>query len=400
MRILTLILALTLAAPALAQEVRLDRDADGWLLRVDGQPYLVKGVNWRYTPLGRNYSFDAWRDLPRDVCERLVDEDAAQMKKMGVNTIRVIDQTGEATWVVRRFYEKHGIHTIINHFAGRYGVSVDGTNVFPMNYADKRAREVVVGDVTAWARTYKDVPGVIAYALGNEGNYGLEWQDAAVAQLPQGERQAAKARQLYSLLDECVKAIKQLDASRPTMIVNGEVQYLDLIGEVCPDIDILGMNSYRGPTFTDLWDRAAEFGKPVVLMEFGADAFNAVTHREDGAAQAEMIDAQLADIAAHAHPSLGGDAGTPGSALGGCLFQWVDEWWKFGQESDLDFHNTQATWHGGGYYDAGPAGQNLNNMNEEWWGLNALDPTMTDGLHPRRPRAACDAIARRWNETK
>jgi hypothetical protein len=61
--------------------------------------------------------------------------------------------------------------------------------------------------------------------------------------------------------------------------------------------------------------------------------------------------------------------GRVGNAVGGCVFQWADGWWKFGQESRLDIHDTNASWPNGGYVEDYVPGEN--NMNEEWWGICA-----------------------------
>ena len=392
----------TRVAAGAVEPVTLERDADGWRLLVEGEPFFVRGVNWRYTPVGLKYDFNAWTGLPREVCERLVDEDAALMKAAGINTIRLIDETGDADFVVRRFHDKHGIRTILNHFAGRYGTTVDGEWVSPVNYADPATREAILASARVAIEHYRDVPGVIAYAFGNEGNYGLEWEDAAVAQLPVGERQAAKARHLYTLLNEVAKQAKAIDPERPTLIVNGDLQYLDLIDELCGDVDILGVNAYRGKGFGDLWERAASIGKPALLIEFGADVYDVIAGRENEAAQAEWIGAQLDDLGRNAHPSLGGseDPAVPGSALGGTLFQWVDEWWKLQNAlGGDDVHDTAATWFNGGYADA--TVDRTNNMHEEWWGLCRLGEAKVDGLHPREPRRALlEAIRDRWGRSE
>jgi beta-galactosidase len=179
------------------------------------------------------------------------------------------------------------------------------------------------------------------------------------------------------------------------LFVNGDLQYLDLIATTCPSIDILGVNAYRGKTFGDLWQRAeSTLHKPVLLIEFGCDAFNAVTSQEDQDAQAEWLRAQFLDMRDHA---AGGKDG-PRVCLGGTIFEFADEWWKFGQESQLDVHNTEANWASAGYtFDFV---QGRNNMNEEWWGLCSIKKEQVDGLNPRRPRKACDVIREVWGSPR
>ena len=53
----------------------------------------------------------------------------------------------------------------------------------------------------------------------------------------------------------------------------------------------------------------------------------------------------------------------------GMIFQWSDGWWKFGQDSRLDIHDTNASWPNAGYAEDYREGDN--NMNEEWWGITA-----------------------------
>ena len=58
--------------------------------------------------------------------------------------------------------------------------------------------------------------------------------------------------------------------------------------------------------------------------------------------------------------------GRVGNAIGGFTFQWSDGWWKFGQDSRLNEHDTNASWSNAAYGDDYEKGEN--NMNEEWWG--------------------------------
>jgi hypothetical protein len=370
-----------------APNVELRHDADGWTLISDGKPLYVKGVNWSYTPVGQKYDFDRW-SLPHDTLKRLVDEDASVMKSMGVNAVRLLGDV-PPEWITY-LYHRYGIYTILNHFAGRYGATVNGAWRYPTDYSDPATRAAILADTAAYVRRYKDVPGVLCFAYGNEGNYGLEWTSAEIENLPTGERQAAKAKHLYSLLEAVVAQSKSIDPHHPALFVNGDLQYLDLIAATCPSIDLLGVNAYRGKDFGDLWRRAAAaLHKPVLLIEFGCDAFNAKAGREDEADQAEWLTAQLQDMRANSHGH-----GGAGVCLGGTIFEFADEWWKFGQQSQLDVHNTEATWSCPPYsFDYAPG---RNNMNEEWWGLCAIEKDPADGLNPRRPRKACDAVRAVW----
>ncbi|HSG29662.1 MAG TPA: hypothetical protein VLA34_14365, partial [Candidatus Krumholzibacterium sp.] len=149
----------------------------------------------------------------------------------------------------------------------------------------------------------------------------------------------------------------------------------------CPNIDILGTNVYRGISARDLFDRVRlELGVPVMFTEFGADAWNAKELREDQYAQARYLHGQWREIYEMSYGK-----GKAGNAIGGMIFQWTDGWWKYQQDSELEVHNTNASWPNGGYDDFV---EGENNMNEEWWGITAKGPADAKGLYHVYPRAA------------
>ncbi len=57
---------------------------------------------------------------------------------------------------------------------------------------------------SALVEQYRDTPGVLMWLLGNENNYGLSWTSFEIEALPEGERDAARARYLYSLFGEII----------------------------------------------------------------------------------------------------------------------------------------------------------------------------------------------------
>jgi hypothetical protein len=67
----------------------------------------------------------------------------------------------------------------------------------------------------------------------------------------------------------------------------------------------------------------------------------------------------------------------------------VDGWWKYMQDSNLEVHDTNASWPNGGYADFV---QGDNNMNEEWWGICAKGPSDPRGIYDVYPRAAYYAL--------
>ena len=361
-----------------------EHSADGWRLMVDGNPFMVNGMNWDSYPIGTNYEYVLWQQ-PDTLIRAVLDQQMGLLQAAGVNAIRVY--TGIQPKWITYIYETYGIYTMLNHSFGRYGLMLDGAWVANIEYADPRAEEILLREVTDLVREYEGTPGLLLYLLGNENNYGLFWGGAETQDIPLADRASTKrARDMYRLFNKGAVAMKAVGVNRPIAIANGDDMFLDIITEEVPDIDIFGTNTYRGLTFTDLYDNVKSgYGKPVLLTEFGADAFNAKTNQEDQACQARYVIENWKDVYSHA-----AGFGRAQNSIGGLTFQFSDGWWKTGQTVELDVHNTTASWANGGYrcdYETGK-----NNMNEEWFGVMAKGAMNESGLYDLTPRAAYNAL--------
>ncbi|MCB1182303.1 glycosidase [bacterium] len=344
---------------------------------------MVFGMNWGYMPIGQNYTYSLY-EQPEEVIKAAIDTEMELLKEMHVNTIR--HYVGIPPKWVRYIYEKHGIYTVLNHTIGRYGLTLDGTWYPNTDYSDPRVRETLRAEMKAVVEEFKDTPGVLMWLLGNENNYGLTWKSAETEALPEGEKNAVRARYLYSLFGEIIDDIHAIDKGRPVAMANGDLQYIDIIAEECADIDVFGSNVYRGISARDFYQVVQDkLDVPTFFTEFGADAFNAVTMQEDQAAQAYYLLGQWREIY---EQSAG--KGRVGNAIGGLIFQWSDGWWKYKQEERLDIHDTNASWPNAGYPTDYVEGHN--NMNEEWWGICAKGFSDSRGLYQVYPRAAYYAL--------
>ena len=388
---LLVILASTMApTPASAQDatprlpvIELVKDDSGTRLQVDGEDIMVLGVNWDYFPVGTTYNYSFWTE-PDHIIEAALEREMSLLKAMGGNAIRAY--VGITPHWVRYIYEKYGIYTVLNHALARYGVTVGGVFNANTDYSDPRARAVVMAEIEEMVNAFKDTPGVLMWLLGNENNYGLVWSSAETEDLPAGEADAYRARHMYSLFGDVAKRIKEMDPTRPVAMANGDLQYIDIIAEEVPDLDVFGTNVYRGISFGDLFQEVHDkLDRPVMFTEFGADVWDAKNMREDQVVQAKYLIEQWREIY---EQSAG--KGMVGNSIGGLTFQWSDGWWKFGQESRLDIQDTNASWANDAYPEDFVEGDN--NMNEEWWGIVAKGPTDHNNLYELYPRAAYYAL--------
>jgi hypothetical protein len=366
-------------APVHMPVIEIIADDSGSRLQVDGKDFMVYGMNWGYMPIGENYTYDFWNKSD-DIIEAALAKEMTLLKGMGVNTIR--HYVGMPPRWVQYVYETYGIFTIINHTVGRYGLTINGAWLPNTDYSDPVVREMVKAEVEALVDEFEGTPGLLMWLLGNENNYGLSWSSFEIEALPEGERNAARAKHMYSLFGEIIRDIKERDPDRPVAMANGDLAYIDIIAEECKGLDVFGSNVYRGISARDYFQVVHDkLGVPTFFTEFGADAFNAVTMSEDQATQAHYLIGQWREIY---EQSAG--KGNVGNAIGGLIFQWSDGWWKYKQEERLDIHDTNASWPNAAYPEDYREGEN--NMNEEWWGITAKGYNDVRGIYEVYPRAA------------
>ena len=381
-KIITIVLFfISLTTTSYAQhQISVEKMAKGWVLQVDGNPLMVNGINWDYFPIGTNYEYSLWRQSDEFI-RRALDYEMGLLENAGINAIRAYSSIPKE-WITY-IYKNYGIYTMLNHSFGRYGISINEQWMANTDYSNPEVKSKLITEVQRLANEYKNTEGLLLYLLGNENNYGLFWEGAETEDIPVEDRSStARARAMYQLFNQAIVAIKEIDENHPIAFCNGDVQFLEIITEEVPDADIFGTNTYRGASFTDLYERVAnEYDKPVLLTEFGADAFNAVTQKEDQYHQAYYVLENWKEVYANA-------AGLNGwnNSIGGFTFQFSDGWWKYGQTRNLDVHDTNASWGNGGYEFDFVEGKR--NMNEEWFGILAKGPVKEDGSFILRPRAA------------
>ena len=111
-------------------------------------------------------------------------------------------------------------------------------------------KEVVRKDILR----YRDSPALLVWALGNEMEVGEE--DNA---------------DMWAAIEDLAKMAHALDPNHPTMTVVAEIggDKVKQINTLCPDIDIVGINSYGGGPSVAARYKAAGGVKPYMLTEYG-----------------------------------------------------------------------------------------------------------------------------------
>eukprot|EP00930_Biecheleria_cincta_P101326 TRINITY_DN92967_c0_g1_i1.p1 TRINITY_DN92967_c0_g1~~TRINITY_DN92967_c0_g1_i1.p1 ORF type:complete len:352 (-),score=51.41 TRINITY_DN92967_c0_g1_i1:5-1060(-) len=304
-----LLLPVFCSAPAQA----LPAHVDGFRLIVNGAAMHLKGANWNPVPKGAANEPDF---------KQFADIDSALMSMAGINVIKT--------------YQCITDHSVLDIFWAR------GIQVLQGVYSNANTPFEVIPSCIS---SVKDHPAVLMWVVGNEWNFnhcyaGLSFE------------------RCQEVIMNAVKLVRQHDRSHPVASVYGEKLPWQVFNYFRDAVDIWGINMYRGLTFGDLFSSWRSYGGPMFLAEYGADAFDSLTQREDQTAQAYAVAELTRTI--NQHSSIIG-----GVCLGGIFFAWVDEWWKDSRGSPW-VHDTGGVAPGGGPYPDAV-------YNEEWWGLVTID---------------------------
>lgn len=351
-------------------EVHLEQYENGhWQLMVNGKPYIIKGITYAPTKIGQSPDkgtlvnwmtedsdhngkidgpYDSWVDKnlnnKQDKDEPVVG-DFQLMKELGVNTVRVYHQPFEPDKnVLREMYKNYGIRVILADFLGKYALGSGASWYEGTDYENPEHRKAMMESVRKMVMEYKDEPFVLLWLLGNENNYGVACNADK------------KPEAYYKFVNEVALMIKSIDPNHPVAICNGDTLYLDIFAKYAPDVDIFAANAYRGDYgFGSFWEQVFDAsGKAAFITEYGCPAFaKGIVRKGQEDAQANYLFGNWLDIMFNSASSADG----VGNALGGVVFEWLDEWWKNYEPS---FHDETA-----GAVGPFPDGY----MYEEWFGL-------------------------------
>ena len=205
-------------------KVELTRVGEKWELRRDGKAFFVKGA-------GGTNRFD-------------------QLAAAGANSVR--------TWGV------DNIEPLLDE-AHKNGLTVtvgiwlrhEGDKGFTYNNPAMLKEQLEL--VRKAVLRYKDHPAVLMWGIGNEME-GYEDGDNPV---------------IWKHVNEAAKLAKSLDSNHPVMTVIVELggKRIQSLEQFCPDVDIVGINTYAGASSIATRYVAMKPTKPYIITEFGPPGF-------------------------------------------------------------------------------------------------------------------------------
>lgn len=261
--------------------VRLVKQGDQFQLQRDGQPYAIHGV-------GGNSQLQL-------------------LVESGGNSIRTWDADGLDKLLDQA--HQHGLTVCVGMWLGheRHG----------FDYQNEEAVLKQLSGCLEVVRKYKDHPAVLLWGVGNE---------------MEGD---GKNPAIWYAVNHIAHEIKRIDPNHPTMTVIAELgeneNKLRSLGQFCPEIDIVGVNSYGGISTMAQRYRKAGVNKPYSVTEHGPHGPWEVAKTRWGS----PIEAtSTAKGQQYASGSQKGVAQQPGLCLGSYAFLWGHK------------QETTATWFG------------------------------------------------------
>lgn len=393
-----------------------------WQFFVDEKPFPIRAITYSVTPVGKSPDRGTWnvskdwqwvdtnnnqrhdgfteayidanRNNKRDADEPVVG-DGQILKNMGVNTLRAYHHLYDKEFF-RKLHQNYGLYILCGDLLGGYAVGSGATWTDGTDYANPKQQETMLVGIRQMVEENKDEPYILMWVLGNENVYGVA---NSAGRDPEG---------FFKFANQAAELIHKLDPSRPVALANGDLLHLDLIQKHCPAIDVMGTNAYRGEQgfgrhlFMDVKDL---LDKPVLITEYGVSAYGEnYSQKQVEAYQAMYLCNNWEDLEAH----MAGRG--EGNALGGVLFEYMDEWWKANSDLPEKVQKARAEWYApksADYKNLQPDKQDILPQfgfpfldgwsYEEWYGIAAQG---NGGCSPfcRQLRPAYHAMRQMWRK--
>lgn len=249
-------------------KVRVTGEPGRWALERDGRPYVIRGAG----------GDGSWELLARS----------------GGNSVRTwgAERLGEQLDAAHRL----GLTVVAGIWLGQVRQGFDWSDADGLRKQRDAVRAVI--------ERHKDHPALLLWALGNEM-----------------EDDAGKQASVWNEINQLARIVKSIDDRHPTMTVIAEIggDKVRNFHTFCPDVDLLGINSYAGAATLGERYRRAGGVKPYLLTEFGPPGIWEIQKDEIGAYR-ELSSGLKAEAYRTAYRRAVLDQ--PGLCLGSFAFLW------------------------------------------------------------------------------
>ncbi|HLP09440.1 MAG TPA: hypothetical protein VK178_14855 [Opitutaceae bacterium] len=356
-RIPSLVLVFLLVAAAIVPRAEATFTVSGRRLLRDGHVFEVQGVCYHPVPIGTTATTTpAWGDYCTGTFADLHARDLPLLRALGANTVRVYGWDPDVA-------HAEFLDACTNNGDRPLTVLVNLWIDPATDWSDSTAVASLATRFAALETSLAGHPAVLAVLLGNETDTS--------------NSNSAKPA-YWAALDTIAAAIKAVNPARLVSIpITDNLAAVPTAEPLLAHIDFWSLQLYRGTSFGSFFtDFAARSNRPVVLTEFGLDAYDHANTREypnAAAFPAQTVAGLWAEI-----------LGAAETCAGGCVFEFSDDWTKI----------AGATTHesGGTAHPALPDGY----LDEEWFGLYTVAPATT-GPDRLTARTLASRLAQMWN---
>lgn len=289
--LLTSFLAVTLAVNKTTVEI-MNRT-----MYVNGEVFNIQGMCYSPVPIRESPSYPPMGDYFTEDYAYIWRRDIPLLKAMGVNTVRIYGwaQRSDHTAFLDEL-ALHGMYAMLTYFVPN-GVDFD--------YTDPAVREVVVSNFTTQVLRYGSHDAILSWSFGNELNgpwnklmdafnkigkcgwtQGTCWQIRNPTPTCKAASRCLFSGLLGMINDACGNATAVL--KRPCTSALADVDFLvdpdpqysrvSWYSDLVPNVGFWAMQLYRGYSFgtyfSDYEKSTTKYPKPMVVTEFGVDAYN------------------------------------------------------------------------------------------------------------------------------
>jgi uncharacterized protein (TIGR03437 family) len=319
------------------------------ILRVGTQALLIRGVNYSNAAIGERggtvYTGQPCRfarDLPL-------------IAAMGANTVRTRALIPERDSTFVSVLETADLYWIAD---------------FPLDpyYDPTRSilsrREEILSAFGAYAARFHSTRRLIGYVFGNEVLEGYN------------RKFAGPPTEFLQLLSEAAEILRRV-LPQDTPLLATAIRDPENLRGAPPGLSFWALNAPGNRDFSSVLQTARSLARlPILVSEFGIDAFDRRSGQEDEEAQTAAAAAIARQIEA-----------TPG-VLGGLYLSFLDEWWREGLDPSRHVAGITPD-------PSFPDGY----RNDAWAGIFRVAATEQAGLDSLAPRAVFAALASLWRGT-
>jgi len=288
----------------------------GRTLNVGGSAFTVKGVNYSPVPVGESpEAMEPYGDYFTPEYSALWTRDMPLIRTMGANTLRISwwnPLADHKSFLDAAYNSGTDPIYVIAGFHINAGLDID-----PASPANVRSQ--LINDFADMVNQQKNHPAILMWAIGSNLNV-----PSAYGNSPE------ELTNLFSLIDAMADAAHAEDSSHPVTAPMSDYYFSDIVAAYneAVSLDLWSINVYRGGNFGKLFTQFTAatntLPKPLVITEFGIDAWDDYSGSEDELTQAEYAWWLWKDIAANSS-----------TCVGGIYMEFTDEWWRDSLSADM-----------------------------------------------------------------